>query len=149
MPKWLRLLTSNLCAPVWITNSAIFENPAFSGPCHLIVWALILLHMDYGNGLLLGSNYNDIQRLQCIQNWSTKLIYRAKKFDHASPYLQELHWLPVRERIIFKIMTVVYKCLTGTAPSYLTTCLSLYRPARTNLRSASDITRLTEHNFRN
>ena len=104
--------------------------------------------MDYGNGLLLGSNHNDIQRLQRIQNWSAKLIYRAKKFDHASPYLQELHWLPVRERVIFKIMMYVYKCLTGTAPGYLTACLSLYRPARTNLRSASDITRLTEHNFR-
>ena len=95
--------------------------------CHLIVRALILSRMDYSNGFLLGSNYNDIQRLQRIQNWSSKLIYRAKKFDHASPYLQELHWLPVRERGLFlKIMTVVYKCLTGTAPSYLTACLSLF-----------------------
>ena len=115
--------------------------------CHLIVRALILSRMDYGNGLLLGFNYNDIQRLQRIQNWSAKLIYRAKKFYHASQYLQELHWLPVRQRIIFKIMTVVYKCLTGIAPSYLTACRFLYRPAHTNLRSASDITRLTEHNF--
>ena len=47
--------------------------------CHLKVRALILSRMDYGNGLLLGSNYNDIQRLQRIQNWSAKLIYRAKK----------------------------------------------------------------------
>ena len=77
-------------------------------------------------------------------------IYRTKQFDHASPYVPLGDSLAVgkRERIIFKIMTVVYKCLTGTAPNYLTACLSLYRPARANLRSASDITRLTEHNFR-
>ena len=153
MLKWqLWLLTSNLCVPVRITDyCAIFRESGDFWTIetyHLIVRALILSRMDYGNGLLLGSNYNDIQRLQRIQNWSTKLVYRAKKFDHASPYLQELHWLPVRERIFSKIMTVVYKYLTETAPSYLTACLSLYRPARTSLRSASDITRLTEHNFR-
>ena len=110
--------------------------------CHLIVRALILSRMDYGNLLLLGANYNDIQRLQRIQNWSAKLIYRAKKFDHASPYLLELHWLPMRERIVLKIMTVVYKCLTWTAPSFLTACLSLNRPAPTSLGSAADIPRL-------
>ena len=60
-------------------------------------------------------------------NLKVYAFMRAKKFDHASPYLQELHWLPVGERGLFlKIMTVVYKCLTGTAPSYLTACLSLF-----------------------
>ena len=158
---WMTLIDGNICYSVnpldalhfcvtWSTKCinlvfhSLGDDPWFTA----IQQSCDASCMDYGNGLLLGSNYNDIQRLQRIQNWSAKLIYCAKKFDHASPYLQELHWLPVRERIIFKIMTVVYKCLTGTAPSYLTACLSLYRPARTNLRSASDITRLTEHNFR-
>ena len=114
--------------------------------CHLVVRTLILSRLDYGNGLLLGSSNKDILRLQRIQNWSAKLIYCAKKFDHATPYLRELHWLPVRERITFKIMMYVFKCLAGTAPDYLTSCISLYRPTRTGLRSASDVTRLTEHN---
>ena len=114
--------------------------------CHLIVRALILSRLDYGNSLLFGSNSTDVQRLQRIQNWAAKLICRALKRDHATPYLNELHWLPVRERIIFKILVFVYKCLIGTAPGYLTSCLSPYQPGRASLRSASDITRLHEPN---
>ena len=113
--------------------------------CHLIVRALILSRLDYGNGLLLGSNACDIQRLQRIQNWAAKLICMARKFDHATPSLQELHWLPVRERVTFKILVTVFKCLSGVAPGYLSSCLSLYKARRVNLRSASDTTRLTQH----
>ena len=51
--------------------------------CHLIVRTLVLSPADYGNGLLLGSNVTDIQRLQRIQNWAAKLICRVTKYDHA------------------------------------------------------------------
>ena len=109
--------------------------------CHLIVRALVLSRLDYGNSLLFGSNSTDVKRLQRIQNWAAQLICRALKRDHATPYLNELHWLLVRERIIFKILVFVHKCLIGTAPGYLTSCLSPYQPGRrASLRSASDIT---------
>ena len=107
--------------------------------CHLIIRALILSRLDYGNGLLFGSNISDIQRLQRIQNWAVKLICRATKYDNATPCLRELHWLPVSERV------TVFKCLSGTAPGYLSSCLSLHKPRRANLRSASDTTQLTQH----
>ena len=113
--------------------------------CHLIIRALILSRLDYGNGLLFGSNISDIQRLQRIQNWAAKLICRATKYVHATPGLQELHWLPVSERVTFKILVTVFKCLSGTAPGYLSSCLSLHKPWRANLRSASDTTQLTQH----
>ena len=109
--------------------------------CHLID-ALILSRLDYGNSLLLGSNSKDIQRLQRIQNWAVRLVCRASKRDHATPFLRELHWLPVRERILFKTLVLVYKCLNGLAPGYLSSCLALYKPGRASLRSASDITLL-------
>jgi len=35
------------------------------------------------------------------------------------PVLQSLHWLPIRQQIIYKLATLVHKCLTGRAPSYL------------------------------
>ncbi|XP_071807967.1 uncharacterized protein [Asterias amurensis] len=114
--------------------------------CHLVVRALILTRLDYGNALLFGSNSADIQRLQRLQNWAAKLVCRAQKHDHAKPYLQYLHWLPIRERITFKILVYVYKCLNNTAPGYLSSCLSLHRPGRSSLRSASDTTRLLEPN---
>ena len=87
--------------------------------CHLIVRALILSRLDYGNSLLFGSNSTDIQRLQRIQNWAVRLVCCASKRDHATPFLRELHyWLPVRERITFKILVLVFKCLNGLAPGY-------------------------------
>ena len=110
--------------------------------CHLVVRALVLSRVDYGNGLLLGANTTDIQRLQRIQNWAAKLICRVLKSDHATPCLRMLHWLPVRQRINFKILSYVYKCVNGTAPSYLSSCFTRHKSSRTGLRSSSDTTRL-------
>ena len=105
--------------------------------CHLIVRALFLSRLDYGNGLLLDSNQSDIQKLQRIQNWAAKLICKATKCDHASPYLRELHWLPVEDRITFKIMVFVFKCLNRMTPEYLSSSLSRHHPARAGFRSAT------------
>ena len=70
-------------------------------------------------------------------------FFCASKKNHASPLLRQLHWLPVRDRITFKVMLYVFKCLAGTGPEYLSSCLELYNPTREGLRSASDATRLT------
>ena len=57
-----------------------------------------------------------------------------------------ISWLPVKKRITFKIMVYAYKCIHGLAPPYLSSLLRLYHPARSGLRSASDSSRLYEHN---
>jgi hypothetical protein len=114
--------------------------------CHLVIRALVLSKIDYGNGLLLGCTKADIQRLQRIQNWAAKLICKALKYDHASPCLQQLHWLPLEQRITFKVLVIVYKCLNESIPGYLSDCISIKSPIRAGLRSASDTTLLTEHN---
>ena len=72
-----------------------------------------------------------------------------QKREHASPLLKQLHWLPVTERIYFKTMLYIYKCLAGLGPAYLTSGLTLYSPGREGLRSASDLSRLTEHKIHN
>src|SRR5208282_1723098 len=50
---------------------------------------------------------------------ATRLITRTRTFDSITPVLRDLHWLPIRRRIEFKIATLVYKCLNGLAPPYL------------------------------
>lgn len=114
--------------------------------CHHVIRALVLSKIDYGNGLLLGANKSDINRLQRIQNWAAKMICQVLKRDHATPCLQQLHWLPVEKRIIFKILLTVFKCHNQLSPGYLSASLVPYRPARASLRSASDTTLLTVHN---
>ena len=54
-----------------------------------------------------------------MQNMSAKLVLKCHRSDSATQCLKDLHWLPIRERIIFKMLTLTYKCLHGEAPDYL------------------------------
>ena len=74
-----------------------------------------------------------LQRVQINAAW---VITLTEKHDHITPILKEQHWLPVRKRVEFKILLLAYKCLHGTAPSYLRELLEEYVPPRT-LRSMS------------
>ena len=76
------------------------------------------------------------QRLQRIQNTAARLVTRANRNDHITPVLKSLHWLPVQERIIFKVLLLTYKTIHGSAPSYLSELVSSYTPSR-SLRSSS------------
>ena len=60
--------------------------------------------LDYCNSLLYGLPSTEVQTLQRIQNTAARLVFKAKRTDHTSPIRQQLHWLPVSERIPFKIL---------------------------------------------
>ena len=75
--------------------------------------------LDYCNSLLYGVSGELLQRLQSVQNAAARFITGTRKYDHITPVLHSLHWLPVRQRIIFKMATLMYRCLNGLAPSYL------------------------------
>ena len=80
-----------------------------------------------------------IQRLQSVQNDAAKLIFNLRRCDHIINALISLHWLRVPERIIFKVATLTYRALHGSAPPYLAssfTCVT-DMPHRRRLRSAS------------
>lgn len=68
--------------------------------------------------ILYGSTDYDPNKLQRLQNTAARLIKGAKKNDHIMPVLEELHWLPIRYRIQFKILLLVYKCHHGLAPQF-------------------------------
>ena len=71
-----------------------------------------------------------ILRLQRIQNSAARIIYRRKKFDHVSPLLKQLHWLPIRQRIQYKLLLLCFKAQHGLAPSYFQDCIIPYSPCR-------------------
>ena len=104
--------------------------------CKQAVRAMITSRLDYCNSLFANITAKDIQRLQKIQNRSARLIFRVSRWDHTSPLIRKLHWLPIKERIAFKILLLVYKCLNKLAPIYLTELLHLYIPTR-KLRSSN------------
>ena len=61
---------------------------------------------------------------------------RKSRYEHASPLLLELHWLPVKQRIDFKVATLIFKCMHELAPIYLMDLIVPYQPVR-NLRSST------------
>ena len=101
-----------------------------------IVHAFVSSKLDYCNGILYGLPQNQIQKLQRLQNSAARLVTRTKKSEHITPVLINLHWLPVQQRIIFKLLLNTYKALKGLAPDYLSTLLTVYKPAR-SLRSSA------------
>ena len=102
-----------------------------------LITSLILSRLDYCNSLLAGTNKEQINRLQRVQNAAAKLVLCKKQLPHSLPILYELHWLPVKERIDYKIALICYKCINDSAPVYLSSLLEFYTPNR-NLRSSSD-----------
>lgn len=113
--------------------------------CNHIVHALVISRLDYGNSLLIGTTDSNLQRLQRIQNQAIRLICGLTHRDHVSPHHVKLHWLPIRERINFKLFTIIFQCLHGSAPRYLQDEIHLYSSldrGHHRLRSALDSTRL-------
>ena len=111
--------------------------------CKRAVHALILSKIDYCNSLLADVPVALLNKLQRLQNRAARVILRPSQprnaVVHITPLLQKLSWLPIRQRIAFKICCLVFKCLHGRAPEYLRELVTLQsRPTR--LRQPRDNT---------
>ncbi|CAM4733060.1 unnamed protein product [Leuciscus chuanchicus] len=100
----------------------------------LIVQALVISRLDYCNALLAGLPACATKPLQMIQNAAARLVFNEPKRAHVTPLFISLHWLPLAARIKFKALTLAYRTITGSAPSYFHSLLRVYIPTR-HLRS--------------
>ena len=103
-----------------------------------LVHAFVTFRLDSNNSLLYSVPDAYIKRLQRIQNSAARLVLAVKgKYVNINRLRRdELHWLPVKDRIIFKVLLLAFKCIHGLAPNYLSDHLNIYKPTRA-LRSAS------------
>ena len=102
-----------------------------------LVHAFVTSKVDYCNALLYGLPMTELSKLQRVLNTAARLVTCKRIYDHITPVLKSLHWLPITERIDFKIILLTFKALHGTAPLYLTELLHNYQPSR-HLRSSHE-----------
>ena len=131
---WTSGFISTFSRPCWSTswpsvvrvsfscgNSEPFDRRSLSTVTvtKMLVQAFISSCIDYCNSLLYGVTYELVAKLQAIQNAAAQQVTGTRKYDHISPVLQSLHWLPVRHRLTFKLAMLVYKSLHALLPPYL------------------------------
>ena len=102
----------------------------------ILIHAFVSSKLDHCNSLLYGLPAYQLAKLQVLQNTAARVVSLTRKYDHITPVLESLHWLPVKFRIVFKVLLLVYKALNGMAPPYLSDMLC-YRSYSRSLRPAS------------
>ena len=79
-----------------------------------VMQSLVMSRLDYCNALLIGIQQDLIAKLQRLQNSAARIVSRTRKYEHITPVLIKLHWLPIKFRIQFKIM----ECATTTPEGF-------------------------------
>ena len=91
----------------------------FRRSTEMLIHAFVSSRVDCCNSLLYGLPAYQLNKLQRVQNAAARLIFLESKYCHVRPLLYNLHWLPVKFRIDFKILLLTYKAINGLAPFYL------------------------------
>jgi len=108
------------CRAVLRQLRTISRSVSIDSVLQSLMSSLVLSRLDYGNATLVGVSSHLLSWLQSVMNAATRLIFSSSKFQHITPLLRQLHWLKAPEWIAFKHAVLVYKCLHGSASTYLT-----------------------------
>ena len=84
-----------------------------------IINVLVLNKLFYCSSVWGNTSQQNIKKLQSVQNFAARIISGTHKFDHITPVLNQLRWLPVKHQIRFRDNLLVFKCLNKLATDYL------------------------------
>ena len=111
-----------------------------------LVHAYVTSRLDSCNSLLYGLPDRELSKLQKVQNTAARLVMCVPRHDHITPILEELHWLPISERVSYKILILTYKALHGKSPCFVSDMIRVYSPVR-SLRSSSECRLVVRKSF--
>ena len=134
-----------LCSEAELTKVKPFLS---RNDLEMAIHAFISSRLDYCNSLYFGIKQSSLSRLQLVQNAAARLLTNTPRYSHITPVLLALHWLPVKFRIIFKLIMFVFKAIHGLAPAYLSDCIKLRRHCRALRSSEQPLLEVPFSNFK-
>ena len=84
-----------------------------------IINSLVFSKLFYCSSTWASTTKKNIARLQKVQNFAARIVTGAREYDHITPILKELHWLPVAKQLEVRDTLMALKCIKGLAPPSL------------------------------
>ena len=82
-----------------------------------IIKILVFSKMFYCSSVWSNTSVTNINKLQAIQNFTARIVTRSRKFDHITPILKQLRWMPVKDHFFYRDAILTFKCINGMAPA--------------------------------
>ena len=111
-----------------LRNISLMRKKLTTDSMKTLVQAFILSRLDMHNALYSGLPNILLDKLQRVQNSAARLISGVPRRARMTPVLGDLHWLPIRQRILFKLCVMVFKAVTDCAPQYIVDLLVRHNP---------------------
>ena len=86
----------------------------------LMVSSLVTSKLFYCSSVWSNTSSKNVKKLQAVQNFASRIVSNTRKFDHITPAMEELEWLPIKDLLLYRDTIMTYKCIHGMAPYYLT-----------------------------
>ena len=125
-----------------IQHIKLIRNILNEDTTYTLILGLVMSHLDYCNAIFYGLPEVDLKRLQRVQNVAAKLVLNKSHRDSVTECMFHLHWLPIKSRIDYNILTLTHKCVQGEAPKFLTDLITKQVVRWDGLRSAEKVNRL-------
>ena len=109
-----------LFRPAWENFAKLIELTTASTKIHcLMVSSLVMSKLFYCSFVWSNTSSKKVKKLQAVQNFACRIVSNTRKFDHITPAMEEIEWLPIKDLLLYCDTIMTYKCLHGMAPHYL------------------------------
>ena len=98
-----------------LLNIQLITKYLYNNTPQTLLHGLVMGRVDYCNSLLFGLPVGHLGKLQSVQNSAAGIICNISRYDHITPVLRSLHWLPIEYRISFKVLIITFKAISGAA----------------------------------
>ena len=133
---------TNVCRSAYyhLSRIAKIRDSISTTVCKSLIHGLVTSRLDYGNAILHGISDRHMHRLEMVQRSASRIVRQIRRGDRQSmtTILRQLHWLPVRKRIDFKLLVLVHRAIYNGSPEYLAALLRRHTLPR-SLRSAGGL----------